>query len=102
MWLIFSKGFEEAGVQAGVLNTVTGKGSEIGDYIVTHKDVDFINFTGSTEVGTRISKITSMVPLLMELGGKDAAIVLEDADLDLTASNIVSGAFSYSGQDVQL
>jgi len=96
--LYLAKVFEEAGVPAGVLNTVTGKGSEIGDYIVTHKDVDFINFTGSTEVGTRISKITSMVPLLMELGGKDAAIVLEDADLDLTASNIVSGAFSYSGQ----
>ena len=96
--LYLAKVFEEAGVPAGVLNTVTGKGSEIGDYIVTHKDVDFINFTGSTEIGTRISKITSMVPLLMELGGKDAAIVLEDADLDLTASNIVSGAYSYSGQ----
>lgn len=96
--LYLAKVFEEAGVPAGVLNTVTGKGSEIGDYIVTHKDVDFINFTGSTEVGTRISKITAMVPLLMELGGKDAAIVLEDADLDLTASNIVSGAYSYSGQ----
>lgn len=96
--LYLAKVFEEAGVPAGVLNTVTGKGSEIGDYIVTHRDVDFINFTGSTEIGTRISKITSMVPLLMELGGKDAAIVLEDADLDLTASNIVSGAYSYSGQ----
>lgn len=96
--LYLAKVFEEAGVPAGVLNTVTGKGSEIGDYIVTHRDIDFINFTGSTEIGTRISKITSMVPLLMELGGKDAAIVLEDADLDLTASNIVSGAYSYSGQ----
>ena len=46
----------------------------------------------------RIASITSMVPLLMELGGKDAAIVLEDADLDLAASNIVAGAYSYSGQ----
>lgn len=90
--------FEEAGLPAGVLNTITGKGSEIGDYIVTHPEIDFINFTGSTEVGLRIASITSMVPLLMELGGKDAAIVLEDADLDLAATNIVAGAYSYSGQ----
>lgn len=90
--------FEEAGLPAGVLNTVTGKGSEIGDYITTHKEIDFVNFTGSTGIGQRISKLTSMTPLLMELGGKDAAIVLEDADLELTASNIVAGAFSYSGQ----
>jgi glyceraldehyde-3-phosphate dehydrogenase (NADP+) len=69
--------FEKAGVPKGVLNTITGKGSDIGDYITTHTGIDFINFTGSTEIGTRISKITSMVPLLMELGGKDAAIVLE-------------------------
>lgn len=96
--LYLAKIFEQAGVPAGVLNTVTGRGSEIGDYIVTHPSIDFINFTGSTEVGTRISKITSMVPLLMELGGKDAAIVLKDVDLDLAASNIVSGAYSYSGQ----
>jgi glyceraldehyde-3-phosphate dehydrogenase (NADP+) len=96
--LYLARAFEEAGVPAGVLNTVTGKGSEIGDYITTHKGIDFINFTGSTEVGAHISSITSMVPLLMELGGKDAAIVLEDADLELTASNIVAGGYSYSGQ----
>ncbi|MDZ5000235.1 aldehyde dehydrogenase family protein, partial [Clostridium perfringens] len=96
--LYLAKVFEQAGVPAGVLNTVTGRGSEIGDYIVTHPGIDFINFTGSTEIGTRISRITTMVPLLMELGGKDAAIVLKDADLDLAASNIVSGAYSYSGQ----
>jgi glyceraldehyde-3-phosphate dehydrogenase (NADP+) len=96
--LYLAKIFEEAGVPAGVLNTVTGKGSEIGDYITTHKGIDFVNFTGSTEIGARISKMTTMVPLLMELGGKDAAIVLEDADLELAASNIVAGGYSYSGQ----
>lgn len=90
--------FEMAGVPKGVLNTVTGRGSEIGDYVVTHKDIDFINFTGSTEIGKHIASISTMKPLLMELGGKDAAIVLDDADLDWAASNIVSGAFSYSGQ----
>lgn len=90
--------FRLAGLPKGVLNTVTGQGSEIGDYLVTHKYIDFINFTGSTKVGNNISKITSMKPLLMELGGKDAAIVLESADLELAASHIVSGAYSYSGQ----
>jgi glyceraldehyde-3-phosphate dehydrogenase (NADP+) len=96
--LYLAKVFEQAGVPAGVLNTITGRGSDIGDYIVTHPEIDFINFTGSTDVGTKISRITAMVPLLMELGGKDAAIVLKDADLDLAASNIVAGAYSYSGQ----
>lgn len=90
--------FHEAGVPSGVLNTITGRGSEIGDYCVNHPLVDFINFTGSTEVGQHISKISSMKPLLMELGGKDAAIILEDADIEDAANNIVSGAFSYSGQ----
>lgn len=96
--LFLAKVFDQAGVPAGVLNTITGKGSDIGDYITTHPGINFINFTGSTEIGSRISKITSMVPLLMELGGKDAAIVLEDADLELTANNIVAGGYSYSGQ----
>lgn len=96
--LYLARIFEKAGVPAGVLNTVTGRGSEIGDYITTHKEINFINFTGSTEIGARISSMTNMVPLLMELGGKDAAIVLEDADLELAASNIVTGGYSYSGQ----
>lgn len=96
--LYLVKIFHEAGLPGGVLNTITGRGSEIGDYCVTHKKIDFINFTGSTEVGQRISQITVMKPLLMELGGKDAAIVLEDADLDLTVSNIIAGGYSYSGQ----
>lgn len=90
--------FEEAGLPKGVIQTITGKGSEIGDYITSHKNIDFINFTGSTQVGQHLAKNCGMIPLMLELGGKDAAIVLEDADLELTASQIVSGAFSYSGQ----
>ena len=90
--------FEEAGVPQGVIQTVTGKGSEIGDYIVAHKNIDFINFTGSTDIGKRITSKCGMIPVILELGGKDAGIVLEDADLDHTASQIISGAFSYSGQ----
>ena len=92
------KAFEQAGLPKGVLNTVTGLGRDIGDYTVAHKDIDFINFTGSTAIGRRIAKLVEMKPLLMELGGKDAGIVLEDANLELTSENIVSGAFSYSGQ----
>lgn len=92
------KALHDAGIPKGVLNTVTGKGSEIGDYIVTHNGIDFINFTGSTMVGKHISEISWMTPLLLELGGKDAAIVLEDADLEFASQNIVDGAFSYSGQ----
>lgn len=89
---------QDAGIPKGVIQTVTGRGSEIGDYIVTHPGIDFINFTGSTEVGQHISHISSMTPVLLELGGKDAAIVLDDADMEFAATNIVDGAFSYSGQ----
>ena len=67
----------QAGFPKGILNTVTGRGSQIGDYVVTQPGIDFINFTGSTEVGRHISQISCMTPLLLELGGKDAAIVLE-------------------------
>jgi glyceraldehyde-3-phosphate dehydrogenase (NADP+) len=81
-----------------VLNTITGKASEIGDYLVTHEKVNFINFTGSTEVGKHIAKIAGMVPMLLELGGKDAAVVLSDADLSEASKAIVQGAYSYSGQ----
>ncbi|MEK6265490.1 MAG: NADP-dependent glyceraldehyde-3-phosphate dehydrogenase [Clostridium sp.] len=90
--------FHEAGIPNGVLNTITGKGSEIGDYLVTHKDINFINFTGSTKVGKHVAKIAGMVPMIMELGGKDAAIILSDADIEGAAGDIVTGAFSYSGQ----
>jgi len=92
------KVFQEAGIPSGVLNTITGKASEIGDYVVTKDEINFINFTGSTEVGRHIAKIAGMVPMMLELGGKDAAIVLKDADLNEAAREIVSGAYSYSGQ----
>jgi len=81
----------------GVLNFVTGSGSEIGDYLITHKEVDMINFTGSTQVGEHIRQI-SRVPYLLELGGKDFGIVSNKANIDKAVSEIVKGAFSYSGQ----
>lgn len=96
--LLLAEAFAEAGLPAGVFNTITGRGSEIGDYIVEHQAVNFINFTGSTGIGERIGKMAGMRPIMLELGGKDSAIVLEDADLELTAKNIIAGAFGYSGQ----
>ena len=96
--LLLAKAFEEAGIPAGVFNTITGRGSEIGDYIIELKEVNFINFTGSTPIGERIGRLAGMRPIMLELGGKDAALVLEDADLEHAAKQIVAGAFSYSGQ----
>ncbi|KAG5225198.1 NADP-dependent glyceraldehyde-3-phosphate dehydrogenase [Salix suchowensis] len=84
--------FHLAGFPKGLIGCVTGKGSEIGD-----SSQCILVFTGG-DTGIAISKKAGMVPLQMELGGKDACIILEDADLDLAAANIVKGGFSYSGQ----
>ena len=89
---------EEAGIPPGVFNIITGRGSEIGDYLTEHQGIDMIAFTGSSETGRSLAKTAGMKPLLLELGGKDAAIVLDDADLELTVNSIISGAFSFSGQ----
>lgn len=96
--LYLARVFCQAGVPAGVLNVLTGQGREIGDYLVSHPQINMIAFTGSSKVGRHIAERAGMKPLLLELGGKDAAIVLEDANLEVAAKNIVSGAFSYSGQ----
>lgn len=88
----------DAGVPEGVLQVVTGRGREIGDYLITHPVVNMISFTGSTETGQHLAKEARMIPLNLELGGKDAAIVLSDADLESAARDIVGGAFAYSGQ----
>lgn len=89
--------FHAAGLPKGVLNVVSGKGSEIGDYLTTHPSVNCISFTGG-DTGISVSKKAGMVPLQMELGGKDACIVLPDADLKLAITSIIKGGFSYSGQ----
>ncbi|HEY7926949.1 MAG TPA: aldehyde dehydrogenase family protein [Candidatus Dormibacteraeota bacterium] len=88
----------EAGIPRGVLHVVTGRGSRIGDVLVEHPGIDMISFTGSSDTGRALAKKAGMVPLLLELGGKDAAIVLADADLDGAAGDIVAGAYAYSGQ----
>lgn len=82
----------------GLVNLVTGRGSEIGDYIVEHMGINMISFTGGTSTGVHLARKATMIPLILELGGKDPGIVREDADLKEAAKHIVSGAFSYSGQ----
>ncbi|KAG6740287.1 hypothetical protein POTOM_055733 [Populus tomentosa] len=89
--------FHLAGFPKGLISCVTGKGSEIGDFLTMHPGVSCISFTGG-DTGIAISKKAGMIPLQMELGGKDACIILEDGDLDLAAANIIKGGFSYSGQ----
>lgn len=79
-----------AGAPPGLVNVITGKGSEIGDYLVQHPEVRCISFTGGS-TGIEVSKKAAMVPLQMELGGKDACVVCPDADLELAASSIVKG-----------
>lgn len=96
--LHFGAILREAGLPPGIIAIVTGKGSEIGDYLVGHKGVSMIAFTGSSATGRHIASKAGMIPLLLELGGKDAALVLPDADLNRAADQIVSGAFAYSGQ----
>jgi glyceraldehyde-3-phosphate dehydrogenase (NADP+) len=90
--------FYLAGLPKGLIVTVTGGGSDIGDYLCTHESIDLITFTGSSGVGKHIAKIVGMIPILSECGGNNPALVLPDADMETTAAEIVKGAFSYSGQ----
>ncbi|HET8630318.1 MAG TPA: aldehyde dehydrogenase family protein [Thermomicrobiales bacterium] len=92
--------FEEAGLPGGVLNLVLGSGGEVGDAIMRHPDVALVTFTGSTETGDRIAVEAARTRkrLSMELGGKNAIIVMDDADLDLALDGIVWSAFGTSGQ----
>ena len=91
---------EEAGVPEGVVNLVHGTGSEVGMAIVKHSGVDLISFTGSTAVGKLISKESAdtLKRVSLEMGGKNAQIVLEDANLELALDGVLWGAFGTSGQ----
>ena len=90
----------EAGLPGGVLNVITGPGVVLGDALVSHKGVNMISLTGSTEVGRHIAEICGrdLRRCTLELGGKNAVIVLEDADLDLAVESVSWGAFGTTGQ----
>lgn len=93
-----TKIFQKAGVPAGVLSCVTGSGNEVGDYLVSQPSVAMIAFTGSSQTGATIASHAKMKTLLFECGGNNPVIVLPDADMSLTAREIIKGAFSYAGQ----
>jgi len=90
----------EAGIPPGVVNLVTGGGAEVGDAIVESPDVPVISFTGASATGTRIAERAGrrLKRLALELGGKNAIVVLADADLDLAVDGIVWSAFGTTGQ----
>ena len=82
----------------GVVNTVTGYGSEVGDYLVCSPEVDKISFTGSVTTGLMISQKAGMKKVTLELGGNDPMIVLKDADIDKAVKGVINGAFLNAGQ----
>jgi acyl-CoA reductase-like NAD-dependent aldehyde dehydrogenase len=89
-----------AGVPAGVFNLVTGYGPAIGEALVTHMEVDMVSFTGSTRAGTRVSELASATVkrVALELGGKSAAIILDDADFAVAVKGVVGNCYLNSGQ----
>lgn len=91
----------EAGIPAGVVNIVTGPGHIVGEAIVNHPGIDKINFTGDSSVGKRIMSLASsrVMPVASELGGKNAMIVLDDANIDAAVEGAVYSAFFNSGQN---
>jgi aldehyde dehydrogenase (NAD+) len=90
----------EAGVPPGVVNVVHGYGEEAGDALVRHPDVPVITFTGSRETGVAVTKAAAdgLKHVHLELGGKNAIIVMDDADVDLAVEGIVWSAFGTTGQ----
>ncbi len=98
--LIIARAALAAGIPPGVINVLPGPGAELGRILCTHPDVDKIAVTGSTEVGREIMKMAadSVKKVTLELGGKSANIILDDADIDLAASGACFGTFFHQGQ----
>jgi succinate-semialdehyde dehydrogenase/glutarate-semialdehyde dehydrogenase len=92
--------FAEAGVPAGVLNVVTGRGAEIGDALVGHPDVRRIAFTGSTQVGRHVMSVAGpqLKRITLELGGSDPVIICQDADVDAAVKAVIIGRYWNAGQ----
>jgi acyl-CoA reductase-like NAD-dependent aldehyde dehydrogenase len=94
------KAVQDADIPPGVVNLITGPGGSAGEELAQHPLVDKVAFTGSTEVGRRIMQLASgtVKKVTLELGGKSANIVLDDADLDLAAAGVLWGTFFHNGQ----
>ena len=97
---ILAEAIEAAGLPQGVFNLVTGFGANAGEALVKHRDVDMISFTGSTRAGKRISELAaqSVKRVALELGGKSASVILDDADLATAVKGTVNGCYLNSGQ----
>ena len=97
---ILAEIMEEVGVPPGVFNLVTGTGPVVGEAIVTHEGIDVVSFTGSTVAGRRVSELAaaSVKPVTLELGGKSANVILDDADLETAVVDGVQKCFINSGQ----
>jgi aldehyde dehydrogenase (NAD+) len=97
---ILAEVIEQAGLPRGVFNLVTGTGAAAGEPLVEHPGVDMISFTGSTRAGKRISELAShsIKRVALELGGKSASVILDDADLAGAVKSTVNGCYLNSGQ----
>ncbi|HYI10659.1 MAG TPA: aldehyde dehydrogenase family protein [Thermoanaerobaculia bacterium] len=98
--ILLTEAFEEAGLPAGVWNVVTGGGREVGEPMLAHPKIRVISFTGSTEVGRRISIACApqFKHVHLEMGGKNVIMVMDDADVDLAVDGALWGAFGTTGQ----
>jgi acyl-CoA reductase-like NAD-dependent aldehyde dehydrogenase len=97
---ILAEIIHDAGLPAGVFNLISGTGASVGETLVLHPDVDMVSFTGSTRAGKRISELAAgtVKRVALELGGKSASVVLDDADLPAAIKTTVNVCFLNSGQ----
>ncbi len=97
---ILAEIIHEVGIPAGVFNLVTGTGAVVGEVLASHPEVDMVSFTGSTRAGKRVAELAAQTVkrVALELGGKSAAIILDDADLPAAVKGTVAGCFLNSGQ----
>jgi aldehyde dehydrogenase (NAD+) len=92
--------FDEIGLPAGVFNLVSGAGTVVGEALTAHPDVDMVSFTGSTRAGKRVAEVASgsVKRVALELGGKSANVILDDADFEAAVTNGIGNAYLNCGQ----
>ena len=97
---VLAEVIEEAGLPPGVFNLVTGYGPVVGEVLASHPDVDMVSFTGSTRAGKRVAELAAQTVkrVALELGGKSASVILDDADLAAAVKGTLSACFLNSGQ----
>jgi glyceraldehyde-3-phosphate dehydrogenase (NADP+) len=96
--LFLGKLTSDVGFPKGIINIVTGRGSEISNLILKNNVFNVVTFTGSTKVGKLISEKVTKTELILELGGKDTSLVLDDVEVEEVSTKLIKGAFQFSGQ----